>query len=301
MTSAPAEVASPPLQWRRRLPWLVQPVDSARACLVRPVCGAPLWAWLQLFVAVCAVSTAGAAFLYVKDVPPFFLAGWRLQLVTLLISPACALQWRGMPAEQRSKVRGSAAREFFFAGVALACHFGGWVSSTQLTSLPHALLFVSMTPVVLALYSLLRRVPLSRGELAGTALATLGAFLVVADHGRVGSEGDTSVGVVPSAAGDLSALFAAAALAVYLTVGSDLRAWCPTFVYAAIVNAVAATLLTLAGVLFESGSVASGGAAAAAARTPFGYLRVARFMAVVTYLAVVPGVVRSCHHKSDEL
>jgi drug/metabolite transporter (DMT)-like permease len=67
------------------------------------------------------------------------------------------------------------------SGTALALHFGLWVSSVQSTSLPHALLFVSATPVVLAGAALARRVPLSRGELAGTACAMLGALVLVSD------------------------------------------------------------------------------------------------------------------------
>jgi hypothetical protein len=41
--------------------------------------------------AVLGVSTAGTAFVLARDVPPFLLAGWRLQLVTLLLAPAA---WR---------------------------------------------------------------------------------------------------------------------------------------------------------------------------------------------------------------
>ena len=67
------------------------------------------------------------------------------------------------------------------SGTALAFHFGLWVSSVQSTSLPHALLFVSCTPVILCVWLLVRRVPLSRGELAGTAGAMLGACILVAD------------------------------------------------------------------------------------------------------------------------
>jgi hypothetical protein len=64
---------------------------AALRLLRRDVAGAPAWAWLQLAVAVLGVSTAGTVFVLARDVPPFLLAGWRLQLVTLLLSPAA---WR---------------------------------------------------------------------------------------------------------------------------------------------------------------------------------------------------------------
>jgi len=64
---------------------------AALRLLRRDVAGAPVWAWVQLAVAVLGVSTAGTAFVLARDVPPFLLAGWRLQLVTLLLAPAA---WR---------------------------------------------------------------------------------------------------------------------------------------------------------------------------------------------------------------
>lgn len=238
----------------------------------------------QLSAAVCAVSTAGAAFLLVRDVPPFLLAGWRLQVVSVLLAPAFIIQARSLGGAQRARLRAAAPR-LWLAGCFLALHFALWVASTQLTSLPHALLFVSATPVVLAAAALARRAPLSRGELLGTGLAMAGAALVVADKGRAGSDG-AAVGVAPTRLGDCSALLAACALAGYLSVGAELRSWCPLFVYAAPVNAVAALLLTAAG-------RAGGGAAGlgAASHAVAGYLHSDRYFSTVIYLAVVPGVV----------
>ncbi len=114
-------------------------------------------------------------------------------------------------------------RKMAVAGTGLAFHFGLWVTAVQTTSLPHALLFVSATPVVLAAAALARRVPLSRGELAGTAGAMLGAGVLVSD-----ARSDTQVTLL----GDLFALGAAAVFAVYLSIGSELRSWLPLFLYA---------------------------------------------------------------------
>lgn len=68
--------------------------------------------------------------------------------------------------------------------MALAFHFGLWVSSVQSTELSHALLFVNATPVVLAAAALLRGVRLSRGELAGTAGAMAGALILASDASK---------------------------------------------------------------------------------------------------------------------
>ena len=277
--------------------------DDARTAalrlLRREVAGAPVWAWVQLAVAVLGVSTAGTAFVLARDVPPFLLAGWRLQLVTLLLAPAawrearaaprraagCApdatpraplSQWRVLPEAQRTRWRAS-RRKMAVSGVGLAFHFGLWVSATQHTSLPHALLLVSATPVALAVWALVQRVPLSRGELGGTAAAMLGMVILVSD-----AHSDTQV----SLRGDLEALGAATVFAVYLTIGGELRGWMPLFLYAVPVNGVAATTLCSVGLIFE-GAVPWG----AGRRGIFGYLTDGRYAAVSIYLAIVPGIV----------
>jgi drug/metabolite transporter (DMT)-like permease len=55
-----------------------------------------------------------------------------------------------------------------------ALHFGTWVWSLQHTSLAHSLLLVSTTPIILVAYSLIMRLPISAGEVAGALLAVAG-------------------------------------------------------------------------------------------------------------------------------
>ena len=185
-------------------------------------------------------------------------------------------QWRALAEEQRARWRAS-SRLMSVSGVALAFHFGLWVSATQHTSLPHALILVSATPIALAVYALARRVPLSRGELGGTAAAMLGMVVLVSD-----ARSDRQV----SLRGDLEALGAATVFAVYLTIGGELRAWMPLFLYAVPVNGVAAATLCTVGLVFE-GALPWG----AGRRGVFGYLTDGRYAAVSIYLAIVPGIV----------
>ena len=237
--------------------------------------GAPLWAWLQLSFAVVCVSFAGLGFVLAKDVPPFLLAGWRLLTVTVLLSPLAVREWKRSSTELRDRCRLSASH-IAGAGLALAVHFGAWVSATQLTSLSHALLFVNTTPLVLAAVSLLRGDKLSRGELLGTLAAFVGVAILVSDSGS-----DHSVSVL----GDFLAFLAAAAFALYLNVGSSVRGWCPLFIYAPAVYGIAATALLLAAVLTEGASPFVGG------RLGFlGFLTVKRYAAVIFALSLGPGI-----------
>jgi hypothetical protein len=124
---------------------------------------------------VLSVSSAGAVFQKLPDVPPVTLAAWRLQLTTLILAAGAVPQWRAMPAPDRARALAAPdALWTAFSGSCLAVHFGAWVASLKATSLPHSLLLVSMAPVLLVLLALARRQPISGGEVAGTLLALTG-------------------------------------------------------------------------------------------------------------------------------
>lgn len=154
------------------------------------------------------------------------------------------------------------------------------MTSLQRTSLTHSLLFVSATPVLLALYTLLARQSISPGELVGVGIGAVGT-ITLAGGASVSAEQKVSI------VGDLIALSASAAMIPYLLVGRQLRPWMPVFVYAAPVTALAAFLLSLSGLLLENDS------------HPLGWLGLGtvygadtfRYTLYVLYLALVPGLV----------
>ena len=53
----------------------------------------PWFAWALLTASLVAVSSAAVVFASIPDVPTFALAAWRLQLTTVLLSPAAIFQY----------------------------------------------------------------------------------------------------------------------------------------------------------------------------------------------------------------
>jgi drug/metabolite transporter (DMT)-like permease len=80
--------------------------------------------------------------------------------------------------------------------------------------LPHSLLLVSSSPVILTVAYCLACRPLSLGEIAGVALGSCGAALLA-----LSSKSDQEV----TALGDGAAFLAAAAFCVYITCGKSLQ------------------------------------------------------------------------------
>jgi drug/metabolite transporter (DMT)-like permease len=110
------------------------------------------------------VSSAATAFEKIRDVPPLTLAAWRLQLTSVLLGIGAVVQWRKVSPELRShtihKFRWLAG-----SGVFLALHFGFWVWGLEHTTLPHSLVYVSFTPVLIAAGQWAQRRPVSKGGL----------------------------------------------------------------------------------------------------------------------------------------
>ena len=99
----------------------------------------PTWVWFLLTGAVLGVSSAGALFQQVDEVPPLLRASWRLQLTTLVLAPFAVLQWRQTSSEIKSQMFQSKTILWLFGGgLALALHFGSWVASLDQTSLTHS-------------------------------------------------------------------------------------------------------------------------------------------------------------------
>lgn len=82
-------------------------------------------------IQVCAVSSAGVAFTYIKEVPALTLASWRLQLTAVITAIAGSVQWAtGFSAEHKARFW----RDLHLtalSGLALTLHFGTWVWSLQ--------------------------------------------------------------------------------------------------------------------------------------------------------------------------
>ncbi|KAK9824921.1 hypothetical protein WJX74_006823 [Apatococcus lobatus] len=198
----------------------------------------PWTAWALLAAAIISVSSAAVTFASMTEVPPVTLAAWRLQLTSFLLAPGAVYQYRHMPSDQRQQLLRSVPL-MLASGTFLALHFACWVWSIDHTSLPHALLFVSSTPITVAAGMLLLRKPIFLGEVGGSLMALGGMIVLTHNTGK-----DQQVTI----AGDLSALGAATFVIGYLSIGRMLRAWMPLYLYAAPVTGIAALLLSLAAI-----------------------------------------------------
>ena len=207
----------------------------------------PAHVWLVLSVAICGVSSAGAIFTHVDDIPPLLRASWRLQLTALILAPLALWQFNQIDSEIQSKLFDvSTAKIIVASGIFLALHFGFWVTSLDYTSLTHSLLFVTAHPLVIliGMFVFVRRP--NRLELVGGIAAFTGAAISMLDAGDV--QGDRSVTFF----GDQLAFLGAVFVVGYIVCGRILREWMPLFLYAFPVTLIGGLLLVPASYLLES-------------------------------------------------
>ena len=207
----------------------------------------PPHVWLVLGVAICGVSSAGAIFTHVDEIPPLLRASWRLQLTALILAPLALWQYNSIESDVKDKLlKPSTIKILAGSGVFLALHFGFWVTSLDYTSLTHSLLFVTAHPLVIliGMFYFVRKP--NRMELVGGIAAFTGAAISMLDAGDV--QGDRSVTVF----GDQLAFFGAVFVVGYIVCGRILREWMPLFVYAFPVTLIGGLLLLPASWLLES-------------------------------------------------
>lgn len=207
---------------------------------------------LLLVVAILSISSSAVLVRY-TEAPSLTLSWWRTLGGGMLLAPNAVRWWRRMSATTTAP--GSAAGPLLLAGLALGAHFWMWLASLETTSVAASVTLVSTAPFfVVALAWFAGRRP--GGD--GPGAAHLGPrgrqalTITVAGAVLIGLAGRSSAPGVPSAtAGNLLALAAAAAMAVYLTVGDRLRsrARLGTAAYASPVYLVAAGSLTVAAAL----------------------------------------------------
>lgn len=163
---------------------------------------------LAAVLAGLAAVSAAAIFIRKAGAPPLAVSVWRTGIATLVLLPVLLWRRERLPSG-RTLARAAAA------GVALAAHFGLWITSLRFTTIAASVVLVCTQPVFVLL---LARVALgertsARGT-AGIAIALAGVGLIVGGSSLEGA----------ALLGNALALAGAVAVAVYVLLGRSLRA-----------------------------------------------------------------------------
>ena len=210
----------------------------------------PPMVWGLLAAGVVGVSSAGAILSHVDSIPPLMRASWRLQITVLMLLPFAIWQYRQMEINEKKKLTEKKTVLILAgSGIALAAHFGTWVTSLDHTSLAHSLLFVTSHPIIIVIgTAIFVRKPHSL-ETAGALVGLVGAGITLLD---AKDSGDVTLW------GDFLAFAGAITVVGYIVAGRILREWMPVFVYAVPVTLLGGILLIPFSILMGESTSAIG-------------------------------------------
>ena len=210
----------------------------------------PPMVWGLLAAGVVGVSSAGAILSHVDSIPPLMRASWRLQITVLMLLPFAIWQYRQMEINEKKKLTEKKTVLILAgSGIALAAHFGTWVTSLDHTSLAHSLLFVTSHPIIIVIgTAIFVRKPHSL-ETAGALVGLVGAGITLLD---AKDNGDVTLW------GDFLAFAGAITVVGYIVAGRILREWMPVFVYAVPVTLLGGILLIPFSILMGESTSAIG-------------------------------------------
>ena len=196
----------------------------------------------MIVIGVIGISMS-AILIRFSTAPSAVTASWRLLWTVILMSPV-VFGTKGCRKELFSIDRRTAGLSII-SGVFLAIHFWFWFESLRLTSVASASTIVSTEVIWVSIgFFLFLKGKLSLKAIAAIAVAFGGSALVaLADSGSGGTH----------LQGDLFALLAAMAVAVYMLIGRTLRASVSNTVYTYIVYAACAAGLLIMSVVQQQG------------------------------------------------
>lgn len=197
-----------------------------------------------LFVAVLCISLAASLFRKAAPTHPLVMAGMRLAIAALCLSPFV------VRAFVTGRMKGRQLRPAVLAGVIYAVHFGAWVSSLTLTTVASSVTLVTTTPLLLGFVGLVTGKDRPDRKLwIALGVAAAGLTLI----------GWQDLHATPDAlAGDALAFLGAVAIAAYMLVvrsqGDGLDIWAFSGIATAVGAVALAVTAALAGIPFEAAS-----------------------------------------------
>ncbi len=203
---------------------------------------APLRAYAVIVLAIVATSSAAILIRYAlaEDMPPLLIAGSRLAIATLALTPLAL-------GRHRQRIAALTRRELLLiaiSGLCLAAHFTAWVSSLQFTTVLVSVVIVSTGPIWVAIMEVaFLRIRLSALVVAGLLVAlTGGALIGIPLNGAAALDaGDLNATIT----GALLAWLGALSVSVYMLIGRTLRPRLPVIPYVWLVYGTASMAAAL--------------------------------------------------------
>ncbi len=194
---------------------------------------------IGLACGIVAVSTASLLIRFAQQsgANSLAIAALRLSVAALVIAPAAWLRCR----DELKRLSRLDLLVGLASGAFLGLHFATWISSLQYTSVASSVVLVTLSPIFVAIGSLLflkERLPWP--AVAGMIVAVAGGIVIALGDRAVGMEGANPV------LGNALAVAGALSIAPHFLIGRRLRVRLSLLAYISVVYSAAALVLLVA-------------------------------------------------------
>lgn len=177
--------------------------------------------YIALIIAIVSISSSGVLLLKLPNTPPLLKSFWRLFMHSILMFPLFLNDIRKMNGTDQINKFQKSWISILICSIALAVHFGSWITSLNYTSLAQSFVLVCSHPLLVLLYLLIKGESLSKAEIVATLTGFGGMGIMMIDV----NGGDVTL------LGNFLAFLGAVAFVFYIIFGKDLRHWMPLFAF----------------------------------------------------------------------
>lgn len=195
---------------------------------------------IATIIGVFSIASSAVLVKLAGDVPAGMMANYRFLLAVLIMAPIILKNYR----HEFKRIQ---KRDWLFASVAgvfLAVHFIFWFESLHYTSVTSSVILVTLQPIFLFLGTFLFfKERFSFGTIASLVIALLGSAIILFGDFTSGGSAFT---------GDLLAIVAAMALAIYFLAGQQVTKRLSLITYTFIIYTVSAATLLIYNLVIQN-------------------------------------------------
>lgn len=203
----------------------------------------PLIGYFVLFTADLAVASQGAALTLLTDVPPLLKLFWRISGASIAFLPLAifSIYQKGFPKLDTRKIL-----LLLLSAVAHTWFNASFLVALSLTSIGHTYIFNNCHSLLLVMFKLMLRQPLSKQEILGAAVGFAGGAVTTLDHHNGMAHGRVEHSITDwttTLHGDLLAFAGAFGGVAYLLTAKKLRACMDVSVFLCALMTIEALIL----------------------------------------------------------
>lgn len=219
--------------------------------------------WAILLVSLIGGTFTGIFYFYVQIESQLLKSSWRLILLALALIPFVYFEYLSKKETysytKENLLNPKSWKTMFWATFGHSCWTVSILISVNYTSIAQSFLFTNLHSIVIVIYNIVMKIPVTRMELIGTLLATSGTFFLASDNNIHSKEGMVDLSQVTLMErlifGDLVGMLGSIGAAFYFKKNHELKNDMPTYLSVMAMSMIGFLQISTVAVIFDGASL----------------------------------------------